>query len=405
MRTTRRRGREQRGRQHDVVLHGGTFLLRTPILRPGSTGRPAAACAEEPSLRASRSVCRIAPLRAARGRSEPARHRPGGPVVGHARPCSGRRGVVADGDEDARGVARHAVDQLGRRAQRARARRRPRSGRAGRRGRAGAGRRGRRPRGRRPRHAPSSVARGTCSRHVERQQERDVLAERLRGHGAWRRPGRGARAPARRHRPTRACSARSARRTRRRSATAGAATGCSTGVMCTSSAVRAPTLSPGRVTGAPVSPRGSTAGHRDGAERARRCGHVALRGWPPAHPRRSPTRRRWRVRAGRGGSTGRSPSGTRTRGASSTSATPLELLVATVLSAQTTDVRVNQMTPTLFARYPDAAACAGADPTELEEILRPTGFFRAKARSLIGLGQALRGALRRRRCRGGWRTS
>ncbi|MEV7973980.1 endonuclease III [Cellulomonas sp. NPDC089187] len=69
--------------------------------------------------------------------------------------------------------------------------------------------------------------------------------------------------------------------------------------------------------------------------------------------------------------------------------TPLELLVATVLSAQTTDVRVNSVTPTLFARYPDAAAYAGADREELEEILRPLGFYRAKARSVQGLGQAL----------------
>lgn len=53
---------------------------------------------------------------------------------------------------------------------------------------------------------------------------------------------------------------------------------------------------------------------------------------------------------------------------------PLELLVATVLSAQTTDVTVNRVTPGLFARYPDAAAFAAADRTELEEILRPTGF-------------------------------
>ncbi len=68
---------------------------------------------------------------------------------------------------------------------------------------------------------------------------------------------------------------------------------------------------------------------------------------------------------------------------------PLELLVATVLSAQTTDVRVNLTTPALFARYPAAAAYAAADPTELEEILRPTGFFRAKARAVMGLGRAL----------------
>ena len=68
---------------------------------------------------------------------------------------------------------------------------------------------------------------------------------------------------------------------------------------------------------------------------------------------------------------------------------PFELLVATVLSAQTTDVRVNLTTPGLFARWPDAEAMAGADPSELEEVLRPTGFFRAKARSLTGIGRAL----------------
>ncbi|MGC5165863.1 endonuclease III [Luteimicrobium sp. DT211] len=68
---------------------------------------------------------------------------------------------------------------------------------------------------------------------------------------------------------------------------------------------------------------------------------------------------------------------------------PLELLVATVLSAQTTDVRVNQVTPTLFRRFPDAAAYAGADRDELETILKPLGFFRAKSASLMGLGQAL----------------
>jgi endonuclease-3 len=69
--------------------------------------------------------------------------------------------------------------------------------------------------------------------------------------------------------------------------------------------------------------------------------------------------------------------------------TPLELLVATILSAQTTDKSVNLVTPTLFARYPTAADYAGADRDELEKILHPTGFFRAKANSLIGLGQAL----------------
>lgn len=69
--------------------------------------------------------------------------------------------------------------------------------------------------------------------------------------------------------------------------------------------------------------------------------------------------------------------------------TPLELLVATVLSAQSTDRRVNAVTPALFRRYPDAAAYAGADPAELEERIRPTGFFRAKAAHLIGIGAAL----------------
>ena len=65
------------------------------------------------------------------------------------------------------------------------------------------------------------------------------------------------------------------------------------------------------------------------------------------------------------------------------------LLVATVLSAQTTDVRVNATTPELFARYPGPAQLAAADPDELEAILRPLGFFRAKARSVTGLASAL----------------
>ena len=64
---------------------------------------------------------------------------------------------------------------------------------------------------------------------------------------------------------------------------------------------------------------------------------------------------------------------------------PFELLVATVLSAQTTDVVVNQITPLLFARYPDARSMAEADPAELEVILKPTGFFRAKARNVMAL--------------------
>ena len=69
--------------------------------------------------------------------------------------------------------------------------------------------------------------------------------------------------------------------------------------------------------------------------------------------------------------------------------TPLELTVATVLSAQCTDKRVNEVTPALFARYPTAADYAGADRAELEERIRPTGFFRNKATSLMGLGAAL----------------
>jgi endonuclease III len=66
-----------------------------------------------------------------------------------------------------------------------------------------------------------------------------------------------------------------------------------------------------------------------------------------------------------------------------------ELLAATILSAQCTDVRVNSVTPALFAAYPDAAALSRADPGKVEEIIRSTGFFRAKARSLIGMAQAL----------------
>jgi endonuclease-3 len=69
--------------------------------------------------------------------------------------------------------------------------------------------------------------------------------------------------------------------------------------------------------------------------------------------------------------------------------TPLELLVATILSAQTTDKGVNLVTPILFAKYPTAADYAAADRDEMERIIQPTGFFRAKTTSLIGLGQAL----------------
>jgi endonuclease-3 len=69
--------------------------------------------------------------------------------------------------------------------------------------------------------------------------------------------------------------------------------------------------------------------------------------------------------------------------------TPLELLVATILSAQSTDKRVNTVTAVLFARYPDAAAYASANREELEAMIMPTGFFRAKTDTLIKLGAAL----------------
>ncbi len=68
---------------------------------------------------------------------------------------------------------------------------------------------------------------------------------------------------------------------------------------------------------------------------------------------------------------------------------PFQLVVATVLSAQTTDLRVNQTTPALFAKYPTPENLAAAVPEEVEEILRPTGFFRAKTKSVIGLSKAL----------------
>jgi endonuclease III len=68
---------------------------------------------------------------------------------------------------------------------------------------------------------------------------------------------------------------------------------------------------------------------------------------------------------------------------------PFELLCATILSAQCTDARVNLVTPVLFARYPDPAALAAARQSELEEIIKSTGFFRNKAKSLIGMAQAI----------------
>ena len=69
--------------------------------------------------------------------------------------------------------------------------------------------------------------------------------------------------------------------------------------------------------------------------------------------------------------------------------TPLQLLMATILSAQCTDKRVNMVTPLLFRTFPTAAALADADPEKLEEMIKSTGFFRNKTKSLIGLGKAL----------------
>jgi len=66
-----------------------------------------------------------------------------------------------------------------------------------------------------------------------------------------------------------------------------------------------------------------------------------------------------------------------------------QLLAATILSAQCTDERVNKTTPALFARFPDAASLAAASVEEVEELIRPTGFFRAKTRSLIGMAAAV----------------
>ncbi len=69
---------------------------------------------------------------------------------------------------------------------------------------------------------------------------------------------------------------------------------------------------------------------------------------------------------------------------------PFQLLIATVLSAQTTDKRVNLTTPTLFAKYPTPDDLAAANPDELEEMLKPTGFYRNKAKAIIGLSAAIR---------------
>jgi len=68
---------------------------------------------------------------------------------------------------------------------------------------------------------------------------------------------------------------------------------------------------------------------------------------------------------------------------------PFELLAATILSAQTTDERVNMVTPALFARYPTPADLAAADPVEVETLVQSTGFYRNKTKSLIGMANAL----------------
>jgi endonuclease-3 len=69
--------------------------------------------------------------------------------------------------------------------------------------------------------------------------------------------------------------------------------------------------------------------------------------------------------------------------------TPFQLLIATILSAQATDQKVNQVTPALFKRYRDARALAEANPAEVEKMIQPTGFFRAKTKSIIGCARAL----------------
>jgi endonuclease-3 len=68
---------------------------------------------------------------------------------------------------------------------------------------------------------------------------------------------------------------------------------------------------------------------------------------------------------------------------------PFELLTATILSAQTTDQRVNLVTPKLFARFPTPDALAAADPADVEDIIRPTGFYAAKTRSIVGMAEGL----------------
>ena len=114
-------------------------------------------------------------------------------------------------------------------------------------------------------------------------------------------------------------------------------------------------------------------------------------GWPARYHRRSWVGR-GAHRAGRRSSSSASATPTREpqRGcARSRTTDAFQLLLATILSAQCTDERVNLVTPALFARYPSPEDLAGAEPSELEEIIRSTGFFRAKAASLIGMAGAL----------------
>ena len=109
-------------------------------------------------------------------------------------------------------------------------------------------------------------------------------------------------------------------------------------------------------------------------------------GWPGGSPPASP---RWAGRAGSGRML-RELAETHTDAHCELDfTTPYELAVATILSAQTTDVRVNEVTPKLFARYRTAADYASADRAELEELIHSTGFYRNKATSLIGLGTAV----------------
>ncbi len=70
-------------------------------------------------------------------------------------------------------------------------------------------------------------------------------------------------------------------------------------------------------------------------------------------------------------------------------ASPWQLLIATILSAQSTDKKINEVTPGLFARWPSPAALAAADPLEVEQVVKPTGFFRNKAKAIIGASQGL----------------